>query len=211
MILFWGLKVEKNAKTYSNRAAAYLELDMFNEAFEDATESVRLEASEKAYFRAGRAAFSMRQFSTATENFRKCLELNPKNTRASDDLERSETRLRESNTGVYDIKRLIEDQVKKGELRLDVADYVSSSIKVADVPGKAKGVVASEKIKRGSLVVASKAASIAYESECSVKVISANFYTKKMDQPSQNQNLSNVFFKLQHDPYLAKKVTNYMV
>lgn len=61
-------------------------------------------------------------------------------------------------------------------------------------------------IKRGTLLVGSKAASIAYDSECHVKVFSINFYTKKIDQASNNQNLANLFFKLQHDPYLAEQV-----
>lgn len=197
--------MEKSAKTYSNRAVAYLELEMFHEAFADATESARLEPSEKAYYRAGRAAYSMRQYSVAAENFRKCLEINEKNARAREDLARSEERMRESSTGVYDMKRII-NEVKSGKMRLDVADYVASSVRVADVAGKSKGFVATEKIKRGTLVVASKAASIAYDSECKIKVMSPNFYTKKMDQPAHNHNLSQVFFKLQHDPHLAKRV-----
>lgn len=179
---------------------------MFNEAFEDANESARLDVgNEKAYFRAGRAAYSMREYAQAAERFAKCLEVNSSNERARQELERCEQRLKESSTGAFDVKRLI-GEVKSGKSRLDVADYVSKSVKVADVAGKAKGLVASERIKRGTLVVASKAASIAYDSECNVKVMSVNFYTKKMDQAAHNQNLRSVFYKLQHDPYLAKKV-----
>lgn len=178
---------------------------MFNEAYKDAAESERIEPSEKAYYRMGRAAYSMRQYSLAAESFRKCVDINNKNKKAVEDLARCEERTRESRTGFYDMRRLI-SLVKEGVLRLDVADYVSDLIKIADIPNKSKGIVATERIKRGTLLVASKAASIAYDSECSTKVISVNFYTKKMDQPSNNQNLVNLFHKLQHDPYLAKKV-----
>ena len=198
-------KVEKNPKTYSNRAAAELELEMFIEAFKDAQESSVIDPSEKAYYRMGRAAYAMRQYELAAENFSKCVKLNEKNTKAIEDLKRCQDRLQETRTGVYDMKKLIGD-VKAGLLRLDVADYVCKSIAVKEIPNKSKGIVAVEKIKRGTLLVASKAVSIAYDSECKFKVVSANFYTKKMDQPSSNQNLVNLFYKLQHDPYLAEKV-----
>ena len=51
-----------SAKTLSNRAAAYLELEMFNEALKDARTSALIEPSEKAFFRMGRALYEMRQF-----------------------------------------------------------------------------------------------------------------------------------------------------
>lgn len=202
----YSIKTEKNARTLSNRAAAHLELEMFHEAFLDAQESVRLEPSEKAYYRMARASYSMRQFIDAADNFRKCLEINPKNFNAKEELMRSQARIKESETGEYDMKRVVDD-VKTGKLRLDVADYVSSSIEIRELKGKGKGVVAKEAIKRGTLLVASKAASISYERELTkVKVMSVNFYTNKMDKPAHNQNQCDLFYKLQHDPYLAKKV-----
>ena len=103
------------------------------------------------------------------------------------------------------MKRIVEE-LKSGKLRLDVADYMSNSIKIEEVTGKGKGIVATEDIKRGTLIVASKAVSISYESELDVKVMSTNFYTEKADSPADNQNLFQLIYKLQHDPNLAKQV-----
>ena len=124
------------------------------------------------------------------------------NLRAKSELKRSEDRLKESLTGEYDFKSLVE-QVKAGKLRLDVADYVSSDIRITEVSGKGKGVVANKAIKRGTLLVASKATVISYDHEIKSPVISTNF---NMDKLSAIQNVSSLFYKLQHDPNLAKKV-----
>lgn len=129
-----------NAKTYCNRAAAYLELEMFYQAMEDAQESARLEPSEKAYYRLGKAAYSMRQYEMAAESFKKCLALNEKNRKAADDLKRCHDRIEESKTGCYDVKALI-NNVKSGVLRLDVGDYVSKDIEIVDIPNKSKGII----------------------------------------------------------------------
>jgi hypothetical protein len=68
-------------------------------------------------------------------------------------------------------------------------------------------VIAKTDIERNTLLVVAKAASIAYEHECSKKrVININFFTKKMDLPSQSQNLSNVLFKVANDPHLAREI-----
>lgn len=178
---------------------------MFHEAYLDAQESTRIEPNEKAYYRLGKAAYSMRLFSEAADYFRKCLEINAKNKKANDELKRTNERIKESQTGKYDMKRLTEE-TKAGKLRLDVADFMSKLIKIDEVEGKGKGVVAQEDIKRGTLIVASKAVSIAYDDEIETKIMSTNFYTEKGDIPASNQNLFQLVYKLQHDPHLAKQV-----
>lgn len=178
---------------------------MYHESYVDAQESVRIDPNEKACFRMGRAAYSMQQFSHASELFRKCLDINQKNKRASEELERSEERLRESETGEYNIKRLLKES-NAGKLRLDAAEYVSSLIRIGDVKGKGKGVIANKMIKRGALLIVSKAVSIAYESEIKFPIISTNMITKKVSTPVRNQNMLRIVYKLQHDPHLAKKV-----
>ena len=178
---------------------------MFYEAFQDAQKSTQIEPSEKAYFRMARASYEMRRFNDAVEYFHKCLELNQSNCRAKDELKRSEERLRESLTGEYDFKSLVE-QVKAGKLRLDAADFVSSDIRITEVSGKGKGLVANKAIKRGTLLIACKAESIFYDSEIKDVLFSMNLYTRQLELTSCIQNISNLLLKVQHDPYLSKKV-----
>lgn len=179
---------------------------MFNEAYLDAKESARLEPTVKAFYRMGRALYSMRQFEAAKEKFQEAVALDAeKNLQLINEIERCERRINEAKTGKYDIKSLIE-QVKSGKRRLDVADYVSGDIEVGQVNKKSKGVFALRDIPRGTLLVGSKAASIAFESEHKVRVMTTNYCTKRMDDFTQSQNMKNLFYKLHHDPYLAKEV-----
>ena len=180
---------------------------MFNEAFQDAQKSAQIEPSEKAYFRMGRACYEMRQYKDAVVYFQKCLQLNSANHRAQKQLKRSEKRVREASTGEYDFKSLVED-VKEKKLRLDVADYVSSDIHITDV-ANGKGVVANRAIKRGQLLIASKASSIFYDSEAKCLLLSMNSYSKEIIRPTQIYNTASLMHKVQHDPYLAKKVRDF--
>lgn len=180
---------------------------MYYPAFKDANQSAKIEPNEKAYFRMGRASYEMCQFNDAIRYYLKCLELNPENRRALKELQRSERRVREASTGEYDFKSLIED-VKNKKLRLDVADYVSNDIEIADVVN-GKGLVAKKTIKRGELLIASKASSIFFDLEANCGQMTMNIYTKQMDKSSRIHNVDKLLHKVQHDPYLAKKVTDF--
>ena len=207
MILFNFLfKLSKTSKTYANRSAAYLELEMFHKAFLDAQESVDIEPSEKAYYRMGRSLYSMRQFSDALDSFQKCLELNERNSKAREGCEKCLERIRESQTGEYEMKKLIND-VKEGKLRLDVADYLSSSIRIEeDVNSKGKVLMSIEDIKRGTLLTASKAVSIVYECECNMTEIPPELKAELADRVLYDQSLSSLFFRLQNNPFISKQV-----
>ena len=201
----------KSAKTLANRAAAYLELDMFIEALNDARESSEIEPSEKAFFRMGRALYEMRQYSDAAECFNKCLDINSKNNNAAKEVKRCEARIHESRTGEYDIKALVE-QADAGVKRLDVGDYVSPDIEIQDIPNMGKGYVALKDIKRGTLLVASKAACASYDDGTrSIHICYINIYSQRYGGAACLEKLGHVYFKIQHDPFFAKKVTNFLI
>lgn len=58
------------ATARSNRAAAYLKLNKYREALQDASAALRLEATEIACYRKGLASFALEEFETALEAFR---------------------------------------------------------------------------------------------------------------------------------------------
>lgn len=196
------------AKTLSNRSSAHFELEMFYKAFVDAQRSSKLEPSEKAYYRMGKALYAMRQFEQAVEAFRAGLALNNNNnTEILVQVERSQKRVDESKTGKYDMKSLI-GQLKLDVLSMDVADFVSGDIAVKNMGKKGKGVVALKDIKRGTLLVGSKATSIAFESQKSTSVsMTLDFCSKRVNDASAAQNIKNLYFKLQNDPYMASEVS----
>jgi tetratricopeptide (TPR) repeat protein len=129
-------------KTLNNRAAAYLKLEKFNHAYLDTVRSSEIESAaddsdlvynEKAYFRMGKAAYSMRQFETALNAFEKCLGMNFKNKEANDGMQKTKQRLSETLTGKYDVKSVIEQAFVQKQPLLDVADYISPDIEVVNL------------------------------------------------------------------------------
>jgi hypothetical protein len=67
--------------------------------------------------------------------------------------------------------------------------------------------VAKMDIKRNTLLVASKAASIVYSVECvKNKLITLDDLTKQRKESYQSQNVAETFYKVQNDPNLAKLV-----
>jgi hypothetical protein len=67
--------------------------------------------------------------------------------------------------------------------------------------------VAKRDIKRNTLLVASKALAISYERECIVGgCLSLNVLTQRMNKPSQSQNVVNMIYQMQNDPFLSKDV-----
>lgn len=86
----------------------------------------------------------MRDWSAAIAHFERALEETlPKGHADSavirKELARARERLAEATTGVYNIEAIIDECQKNGGHwwpRLDLADYVSPCLRLADVPGK---------------------------------------------------------------------------
>jgi tetratricopeptide (TPR) repeat protein len=239
-------KAVKNSdvkKTLNNRSAALLKLDKYYQAYQDTVKSTQIENvndssdlvnDEKAFFRMGKAAYSMRQFDVALEAFEKCLALNLKNKDAKEEMIRTKKRLFERSTGKYDMKLVIEQALVQKQPRLDLADFVSDDIEIRNVNNDPnykgecisllyflikciecivydfcflfKGVFAKNDIKAKTLLVASKAASFIYENECiNNACVTYNLNTKTIQKPTETANFSNLITILQNNPYLSKE------
>ena len=204
-------------KTLNNRSLANLKLEKYFCAYQDAQKSLRIQDGEskntqndeKAFFRLGKAAYSMRQFESAFDAFTKCYDLNNNNKDAQSELSKTKQRMNEAKTGQYNFKSAIDRAKNQNQLRLDVADFVSSDIEVISLNNDPnyKGVVAKSNLSRNTLIVVGKAGSIAYEQECVKKqILTINFLTHKMDLASQSLNVINIISKVYNDPYLAQEI-----
>jgi len=65
----------ENADAFSKRAAAHLRLKRYTEAVSDATVSVKLHATPKAFVRKGQASFALGEYEAARSAFAKALDL----------------------------------------------------------------------------------------------------------------------------------------
>ncbi|CAF0772735.1 unnamed protein product [Brachionus calyciflorus] len=206
-VKFYTLALVKNldSKALNNRAAAYLNLNNFYQAYKDCTKALELNAhNEKAYFRLGKSLYFMRQFEKASDAFKNCLDINPKNEEALTELLRVTDRIRESKYGEYDIRKLIKD-CRDNVLRHDVADFKSDLLEIS-LENNKRVLKAKSNIKRGDLLIGSKAVSIAYQKEYKSKILGINLTIKKVDTSPKAQNILNLISKAKDDPYILKSI-----
>ncbi len=161
---------KKSHRAFLNRSQCFLKLEKFNAAYQDANEATKLDTqNEKAYFRMGKSAYALRKFELALvfqdvwihlnklilylkylkQNYEQCLKLNSRNQEAQNELVRTKERLNESKTGTFNFKALYEQFFKREDLYMDIADYKSEKITVAEIQNKAKGVIATDHIPKG--------------------------------------------------------------
>jgi len=212
---YYSEAIEENPEAslaYLNRSAVSLQLNMYHNAYKDAEKSVQLQKdgklNEKGYFRMGKAAYSMRQFQVALDSFKKCVNLNSSNNDALVELKRSEDRLKESTSGVYNQIELIEN-LKNGLKEMDVADFKSDQIRLVEAKnGGYKGVKAVVPIHKGTILVVSKAVSIVYANDVEVDVndVEAEHLAGFLVEKTISINLKKLVEKMKADPGLAKQI-----
>ncbi|KAH7704106.1 TPR domain protein [Aphelenchoides avenae] len=104
------------------------------------------------------AAYEMGKWEEAVDHYTELCKAFPSNEDAQDGLRVANARLNEARSGKYDFESL-HMAAMTGETDVDVADYVGP-MEVVDIPGKGKGVVATQDVKKGTLLLVSKAFAI---------------------------------------------------
>jgi tetratricopeptide (TPR) repeat protein len=196
-----ALNIEQNSVLHLNKSACLLKLERHQEAFDHACKSYSLAESDKALYRMGYSTYKMRDWNTAIQYFQKIQDV----SLISKEIEDCEKRIVEATTGNYNWLQMYE-QALKNDTRFDVADYIGP-VKIADVPGKGKGLVATRLIRPGELLVVSKAFSISFVSECTkVFLVSANMITKRGDVNTQVVNVIDAIINLKNNPKIANDI-----
>ncbi|KAK4553115.1 hypothetical protein LTR86_009842 [Recurvomyces mirabilis] len=154
---------------YRNRAQANLMLKHFDAAEADALAALQGEGEackdveSKAYFRAGRAAYSLRQFARAKQHIDCMLALTPSDREGLCLLQLLHARLNEQNTGLYDFAAFT-NRIRAGASRLDVADFTKRT-EIKNSPGRGRGLFATVDLEPGSLVLCEKGPCISLGSD----------------------------------------------
>ncbi len=194
----------KNLVLNLNRSNEFLREKIFNLAFKNAQQAALIDINnEKAYFIMGKCAYNMRQFNKAKINFEKCLELNNEHRQCQIELKNTLKRLNESSTGHFEFDKIASDlfkRVSKKEcLNFDVADFKSNKISIiVNTENKSKSVIATEKIKKGTLLVVERACSAIFK----YKTLKDTTILVNTDQ----QMFNNLIFKMKADPELSNYV-----
>lgn len=154
---------------FRNRAHANLLLNRFDEAKMDALASLtgiedqmHKELDSKAYLRAGNAAYSLGDFQEANRLFEELERLKPGDKDAEGRVRKPQLRLKEQATGIYNFKK-----IKAGlqiNPRVDAANF-TSNVKIAESPGRGRGLFATHEIPQGDIIMCEKAFSVIWDHE----------------------------------------------
>lgn len=116
-----------------------------------------------AFYRAGRAAYELHQYSDAEALFKKALELSPGDQDSTKELKKVEDRVKESQ-GEYDFTSMSKQTSKKTN-RLDRADFTSKTKVKSAGEGRGRGLFAAKDFKSGELIMCEKALSVSFDSD----------------------------------------------
>ncbi|GAB6027434.1 hypothetical protein CHUAL_001697 [Chamberlinius hualienensis] len=143
-----------------NLAAAYLEASCFEKAAACTEIVIKKYPNEpKALHRAGKAYYNLRDYKTALNHFQKLKAITPNNFENVKDFDQTKQRIKESEVGAYDTFAI--DRYCKPFKLIDCADYVGP-VKVVEVPGRGRGIIVTEDVKPGTLLIVSKALAFAF-------------------------------------------------
>ena len=107
--------------------------------------------------------------------------------------------MKESKEGIYDIERLYQEACVEKKRRLDIADY-RGPISIEEIPNKGKGYVATEDIAKGTLLLAEKAFSCAFDDEFEGTLICIDTITNVIQDPEQLLTTLGVIHNLRYNP-----------
>jgi TPR repeat protein len=157
---------QDNSALLWKKAKSLFRIGRFFEAYKHAKAS--LCNREKCLRFLAQSAYGMRQWQLARDHYRLLIEIPSSRDFAICELEKCEQRIRESETGEYDICTMLEmtrhSILTRQPLFFDLSDYIGP-ISVVDIVGKGKGVVAAADIKEGTLLLAEKAFAINHNEE----------------------------------------------
>ena len=196
-----------------NRAIVNLHLQRYESAAADAQQSLATanqldekakKSNSTAHFRAGRSEYQLGNFEKASQEFRKVLELAPKDADAEREFERTQVRMKEQTGGEYDWKALSKAVTPKHN-RLDHANFVAN-VEVRQSPKHGNGLFAVKPINAGDLVICEKALSVAFDGDTSVRQhLIHNLNTGSTVTGPQITLQANLVQKMMHNRSLAKE------
>ena len=152
-----------------NRAYVRLRLGQDEGAITDALVSLSDHTTDKhknakSYMRAGQASHALGEYDAAVTYYRKLLELHGDHVDAAHLLSKTEARLRERNSGVYDIDA-IKESISGKKPRVDAADFLSNTaVKSSEHPG-GRGLFATKNLGPGDLILAETAFASVWDRE----------------------------------------------
>jgi len=154
---------------HRNRAYIRLRLGQYEGALTDAIASLSDQTLDKhkdakSYFRAGQASYALGDYDAAATYSKKLLGLPGDHPDGAQLLSKTEARLREQNSGVYDIAA-IKNDVSGKKPRVDAADFLSNTTVKPSVHSSDRGLFSTRNLEPSDLVLAETAFASVWDRE----------------------------------------------
>lgn len=206
-------KTHLQLTVHRNRAQVYLNMGHYELAEQDALASIitgdngpdakRLNA--KAYFRAGRAQYLLREFILAFGHFDKAFRLDPTDKAVVAEIERILERSRELGSGEFDFTAMARSTTLSNR-RLDHASFTTKT-RIASAGNKGRGLFATEDIKHGGLVMVEKAFSATFGDELgNDHSMIINLDSERVKYGAHWESLYATIHKMRQNPNQASKI-----
>ncbi|KAH7716360.1 TPR domain-containing protein [Aphelenchoides avenae] len=193
-------RAEQDALRHLEEIEELLEQGHFSRAYKKAEKALADGNDKERCLRIlGDAAYGLRKWGLSVVHYGDLLTASPSNKHAEDGFLTALSRLDEARTGNYYFEKLY-DAALEGEMDVDVADYVGP-IKVVNIPGKGKGTVATRDVKKGTLLLVSKAFATATSSMGLVNAMKE----KLKRQPEMIAEVADLYYGRERDTAKAQK------
>ncbi|TKA40959.1 hypothetical protein B0A54_07871 [Friedmanniomyces endolithicus] len=196
-----NLLLQRHEAALVDADAAVIPLELGAEVLDEATAKL----NGKAYYRAGRAAYALRDFARAAEYFRKVERCSASGDGdAEREGKRTACRLEEQKTGRYDFAAMSKAVSATRNNRLDHADF-TVRVKNGDAGSRGRGLFAVKALKMGDLVLCEKAFGLVFASENAKEVYTmVNLNTNRASMGAHATLLFDLVQKLSHNPEQAR-------
>ncbi|RUS21907.1 hypothetical protein BC937DRAFT_91074 [Endogone sp. FLAS-F59071] len=182
----------------SQRSRVYTELKMYENALCDLDEALKYpgDHTERLFHRA-RVLYSMGRYSDTVDALKLLV---PKNASYVKDYKRALERVLEQKYGRYDIIGMYNEAKHQTLPCLDRAEY-TGSVKITDIARKGRGVVVTQDVSAGTLLLSSKPYAIVFqyeteESPYSAELIQMRLYEKLSQKLRQNPSTADTLLEL---------------
>ncbi|UJR24077.1 hypothetical protein I4U23_027045 [Adineta vaga] len=164
-----------------NRSQTYLKVHHFEAALND-------------------SFYGLESYDEALVQIKKLLETDPGNVDGKKELTSIMTRIEEKEKGIYNFDQMLKEAKKSSTPRLDYASYVGP-VQLTEIAERGRGLVLTEDVRKGQLILCTKAFAITYPTECSE--VHFNAEVKLVETGDHVVNTARAINKLQNNPSLS--------
>jgi len=195
----------KHVIILANRSLAYAHLRQWYNALSDAENALNIESNDlRALYRKAKALHGLKRYEEEVDALLRGVQKDPQNKEFHQSLIIAKQSIKEKS-GSYKFSQIYEESLSEESPRLDHADYSHPHLRRESVEGKGLGLVATEDIEEGTLLMASKAFEISYENNTSFRSsMSFDWSRRKMYSQTHMEMVTSVIQRLKSEPQLKE-------